>query len=70
VDRPAGLGADGAITHELVHLYQEEIEEILKNSSKPPYRNAILVGTMNELGLYAKLGDGHHLKPADGQLPD
>jgi hypothetical protein len=67
VDRPAGLGADGAITHELVHLYQEEI---LKNSSKPPYRNAILVGMMNELGLYPKLRDGHHLKPAEGQLPD
>lgn len=54
------------LCHEMVHLYQEN-HPTLENC-KHGYHNRQFVDLCEEIGLHPKVGEGFHLRPADGQF--
>lgn len=64
IDRPDWEIAE-TLLHEMVHLFQEGV---LKTGARPPYHNQAFVQVAEEIGIHPKLGEGYHLRPADGQF--
>jgi hypothetical protein len=54
------------LCHEMVHLFQEN--HPLLEKCKHGYHNRQFVEICEEIGLHPKLGEGYHLRPADGQF--
>src|SRR5712692_919795 len=54
------------LTHELVHLYQENHPDLPK--CKNGYHNKEFVAIAEDIGLHPALGIGWHKRPADGQF--
>lgn len=60
-----------SLVHETVHLFQESMVEMGATDMKScrgGYHNRDFINVAEQIGLHPKLGEGWHIRPADGQF--